>query len=297
MLIALSASSSCSYLDKYKTPINESVTLDSSLIQDYSSKLLGRENFLAPFISNYNYGDKNLVYVASVHQEGPGTLTQKTIEKAMKEFKPDFLIVEGSAFTIISDPDDIAYASECHKKKYKFCREDAYAVNLALRAKIPFCYGEPSDAAIHNTLKKSGVTDEELIAFYTLRGLPALKREGQFNNKKLVELLNRSSKKFRADKFISVAQFKKLYKKKMNAEFKILNISDETISPQIDQNPMWSNKIAYAVDVLREQFLTKQIETRLNKYKKVLVVYGAEHLMKARPMFSRALGEPIDSRL
>jgi hypothetical protein len=290
-------------LDKYKTPTNEPVALDPGLIQDYTSKLPNKEVFKAPFISNYTYGDKNLVFVATERQEDPKPETQITIEKAIKDFAPEFIIVEGSAFTIISDPDDVAYAKECQKKKYKLCAEDAYTIHLAVNAGIPFCYGDPSDAAIHASLKKNGITDDEIIVFYTLKSIPAWKRDGikptkelqKAWKKKFNELLAKSSKKFRAKKPMTEAQFKKIYKLRMGAEFNFADISNETISPAMDNNPMWSNRMAHSIDILKEQFLTKQIETRMNKYKKVMVVYGATHLMKARPMFSRALGEPVDS--
>jgi hypothetical protein len=301
MLLTISFSG-CSYFQKYKTPTNDDVHLDSSLIQNYTQTLEYQEKLKAPFIASYNYGEKKLVYVAAVHSDGSGNLTHQAIKKAFQEFKPDFLIVEGSAFTIVSDPDDIKYANICQKQSFKNCAEDAFAITEALKANIPFCYGEPSDAAIHSNLKKRFITDDELIAFYALRNIPQWKRIGikpspeltAAWSKKLVEALAKSSKKFRAKTVMSEAKFKKIYKAKMGTAFNFSDISDETISPQIDQNPKWANKMAHLVDVLREQFLVKQIETRLNKHKKVLVVYGSAHLIKHRPMLSKVFGESTD---
>lgn len=269
---------SCAYLDKYKTPTNQDVVLDPSLIQNYSAALLAQEKFKVPFISSYTYGDKNLIYVAAERVDGLGTLTHKTILKAMNELKPDFVILEGSAFTIVSDPDDIKYAKKCQKENFKYCSIDAYTISLALRSDTPFCYGEPSDAAIRATLKKSGVTDDELIVFYTISS--GFKKNDE---QKLKEALAHASKKVRAVKPMSAAHFKKIYKAKMG---KVFTFSSET-SP-------WFNKIAAAVEDMREQFLVKQIETRLNKYKNVLVVNGAAHLIKQRAMLLKALGSPVD---
>ncbi|MDD4974070.1 MAG: hypothetical protein PHY93_06945 [Bacteriovorax sp.] len=304
MLLTINLSG-CAYFQKYKTPTNEDVHLDSSLIQNYTQTLEYQEKLRAPFIASYNYGDKNLVYVAALHTDGAGNATHQTITKAFQEFKPEFLIVEGSAFTIVSDPDDIKYANNCQKMNFKSCTEDAFAIIEALKVKIPFCYGEPSDAAIHSTLKKRFITDDELIAFYALRNIPQWKRAGikpspeltATWNKKLVEVLVRSSRKFRAKTAMSEAKFKKIYKAKMGRDFNFYDISDDTISPQIDRSPKWANKMAHLVDVLREQFLAKQIETRLNKHKRVLVVYGSAHLIKHRPMLSKVFGESTDTSI
>ncbi|MBC7538907.1 MAG: hypothetical protein H7281_08800 [Bacteriovorax sp.] len=294
--------SGCAYFEKYKTPTNEDIHLDSSLVQNYSQTLEYQEYLKAPFISSYNYGDKNLIYLAAVHTDGSGNTTHHTIEKAFKDFNPKFLIVEGSAFTIISDPDDVTYANNCLKNNFMNCSEDAYAITLAIKANIPFSYGEPSDAAIHSTLKKRLITDDELIAFFALRNIPQWKRANIKPNpelmaswkKKLVEALARASKKFRATTIMSETKFKKIYKAKMGEDFRFIDITDDTINPQIDHEPKWSNKMAHIVDILREQFLVKQIEMRLNKYDKVLVVYGAAHLIKQRPMFKKVFGESAD---
>lgn len=284
---------------------NGDITLDTSLLRNYSQTLEYQEKLRAPFISSYVYGDKNLVYVAALHTDGTPNTTHQTIEKAFADFKPDFLIVEGSAFTIISDPDDIKYAKTCFKRKYKNCGEDAFAINQALAAKIPFIYGEPSDAAIHSTLKKRLITDDELIAFYALREIPKWKWAGvkpdkellALWNKKLVESLASASRKFRARTPMSETRFASVYRAKMGKEFNYMDINDETISPQTDRNPKWSNKIAYLVDALREDFLVKQIEKRVNKYKKVLIVYSSSHLIKQRAMLSDVFGPPADTSI
>lgn len=295
--------SGCAYLKKLTRQNTEDINLDSSLIQTYTQTLEYKEKFRAPFIASYNYGDKNLVYVAALHTDGDQNATHQTIKKAI-EMKPHFLIVEGSAFSIISDPDDIAYANACLKKKFKNCGEDAFAVTEALKAQIPFSYGDPSDAAIHATLKKRFISDDELIAFYTLKNIPQWKRgemkAGEIGlswNKKLAAALSRASKKFRAKSTMTESKFKKVYKSKMGKDFNFDDITDETLRPQIDQNPKWSNKLAYSIDVLKNQFLVKQIELRLNKYKKVLVVYGSSTLIKHRPMLKEVFGDSTDSSI
>lgn len=276
----------CAQFKKLTTPTDADIKLDSALIQNFSDALVTAEPLSAPYIASYRYGDKNLVYVAALETEGAGSTTHKSIEKAFVEFAPDFLIIEGSAFTIISDPDDIQYANICEKRQFKYCGEDAFAITMAQKYKVPFSYGEPSDAGLHAVLGKNGVSDDELIAFYALKTIVRSK------NTKLSEALIRSSNKFRAKTPMSEARFKKFFKEKMGVAFKLNEINAETISPQINKVPKWANKMAYSIDILRGQYLTRQMESRLNKYKKVLVVYGHAHLLKHKPMLESVFGEP-----
>ncbi|MFA6237822.1 MAG: hypothetical protein WC635_10880 [Bacteriovorax sp.] len=300
MLLNLSLSG-CAVLDKFKTPDGD-IEFNPKQLRDYTTELEAEEKYKAPFIASYTYGEKNLVFVATLHTSGAGNTTHKSIEKAFNEFKPDFLIVEGSAFTIISDPDDIAYSKACVKRKFKYCGEDAYAISQALKAKIPFSYGEPGDASVFEVLKKNAIAAEEMIVFYTLKNIPQWRRTALDTredlktlwNRKLNETLTKYSKKFGASPVMNAENFKKIYKAKMGADFNFINITDATISPQIDKNPTWINKMAHAVDVVRENFLVNQMEKRLNKYKKVLVVYGVSHLVKQREMLSNTLGDSTD---
>ena len=80
----------------------------------------------------------------------------------------------------------------------------------------------------------------------------------------------------------------------MGIDFNFNDISEDLIDPQTDDKPKWSNKMAYVIDVLREQFLVKQIETRLNKYKNILVVCAPKHLMRHRLMLNKVFGESSD---
>lgn len=300
MLLSLSLYS-CAVLDKFKTPEGD-IEFSTRQLRDYTKELEDEEKYKAPFIANYNYGAKNLVFVASLHTSGSNNTTHKTIEKAFNEFKPDFLIVEGSAFTIISDPDDIAYAKACAKRKYKYCGEDAYAINQALKAKIPFSYGEPSDVSVFEVLKKNGISAEEMVVFYTLKNIPQWRRSALDThedlktlwNKKLKETLTKYSRKFNTPTVMNAENFKKIYKAKMGIDFNFIDITDAAISPQIDKNPKWTNKMAHAVDVVRENFLVNQMEKRLNKYKKILVVYGVSHLVKQREMLNNTFGDSMD---
>lgn len=268
--------SGCSFLEQYKTPTNESVKFDPTLIRDYTQTLEYQESQRAPFITSYHYGDKFLVIVASQHADGAGSPTHLSIEKAFGDNPPAFLLVEGSAFTIVSDPDDVNYAKECLKKNFRYCGVDAFAVSLALKSNTPFSYGDPSDAGVHSALKKKGLTDDELIVFYALKNIP---------QKKLSVALAESSKKLRAKKTMSESTFKKIYKNKMGQVFNIKNISHHS---------SWLSNTAEAIDTLRDQFFTRQMEARLNKYKKLLVVIHSSRLVKLRVMLNSALGESSD---
>ena len=256
LLVSLILISSCSYLKKFKDQTFDDAVLDSTLLKNYASAMPFKERYKAPFISSYSFGDKTLTYVALSHPESLTGNENRTVKKAILDFLPNFILLEGSAFTIVSDPDDLEYARECERKHYQFCGEDAYAINMANDRGIAFSYGDPSAAALHSTLKKNGVTEDELIVFYTLKEIPLWKREGLKTHvdlnkawkKKFLQSLIRASKKVRSKNVMSEAKFKKIFKLKTGKEFKIDEINREFTSPLVDMDPRWSNKMAIAID-------------------------------------------------
>ena len=46
------------------------------------------------------------------------------------------------------------------------------------------------------------------------------------------------------------------------------------------------------ISILRNQTIVKRIETMLNQYSNVMIVYGASHLLEEMPALESALGKP-----
>ena len=280
--------------EKFNSKNNEPISFDLSLLEQYHSSMLFKEKFKTPFLSSYSYGDKKLSYLALDNLEDNGPKIHTMLKKIYADLKPQFVIVTGSAFTVISDQDDINYALECEKKRFEFCNIDAYAIYLADDQDIAFDYGTPSDAALFASLKRNGVKNNELTVYYTLKILV------QSNNKNKVNLnnaLKEASKKTRSLKTLTEQAFKKRFKQLMNADFKIENVTSALLNPFEVMDPRWSNKLALMIDTLEEKFLIHQIEIRLNKYKNILVISNAHHLFKERSMLNSKLGRAEDSEV
>ena len=280
--------------EKFKTQNNDPVFFDLSLLQQYHLSMPLKEKFQVPFLSSYSYGDKKLTYLAIDQLEDNGTKNHSIIQKIYTDLKPQFVIMTGSAYTVISDPDDINYALDCEKNRFEFCNIDAYAIYLADDQDIAFNYGTPSDAALHASLKKAGIKNNDLIVYYVLKMLVQKDHKKKFN---LKNALQEAAKKIRSNKRLTEQEFKKRFKTLMNFEFKVENISSQLINPSEEMDPRWSNKLAMMIDNLEEKFLIHQIESRLNKYKNVLVISEAKHLFKERTMLNTKLGLAVDSDL
>ncbi|MBP9680121.1 MAG: hypothetical protein KBD76_01850 [Bacteriovorax sp.] len=197
------------------------------------------------------------------------------------------------AFSQVNNEADIEYAKECEENGYKNCGEGVCAINEALKMNISFNYAEPSDLTIKERILQRGYAGEELVFFYGLRQLPQLKRQGASDEegikKKLISYLERASlKRIKLNSVFTLNDFEKMYFTKLGKKIDYLKISTDDVSPQVDNDPSWANKMSLDVGVIRNEFIIKMVEERVNIYKKVMIVYGSGHLVQTREALTKA---------
>lgn len=280
---------------------HQGIVFNSRLIEDYRIKSNEKEKFQQPYISIFTHKKYQLHFVAAKHQNGAEGSTCRTIRDAFKK-KFNFLIVEGVAFSTINNPQDINFVKQCKDNNFKNCGEDTCAVAEALSANTPFSYAEPDDLMIKEKIKLMGYTEEEMAFLYALRFIPEIRRMNindidGIKNRLQKYLKNLSTKRLNLASDMTLDNFEKIHKEKYNSPINYLEIDTNTTSPQIDQNPSWANILASKIGRIRNEFILKMIQDRLNQYHDVIVVYGAGHLVELRPALESMLGQSSDFKL
>lgn len=280
------------------------IYIDLSDLRPYSEELNKQEPFAgeAPYISTFTKSKFKLSFVAAEHVEGNKNSTCQTIKDEFKTGGFKFLLVEGMPFTKINDEKQIHVTKECIANNYKGCGEDNCAVQEALSKKISFNYAEPDDLMIKSRIEQKNYTDRELLFFYGLRQIPQIIKQGAADEKTVKRRLNQylenvANNRLFVDPIMKLDEFENRFKDKLGRTLEYMKVDTDLVSPRVDENPEWSNKISFEVGQVREEFIAKMIEDRVNEYKKVIIVYGQGHLVKERIALQKAFSKVKNLKL
>src|ERR1700761_5303913 len=111
---------------------------DLSLIQDFTPDVVKEEPLKPPYLRHYHKGNKDLYYITSLHECGIETNTFKAVAKAIEDYKPDIIIVEGlgSGASGQYQQGYIDYAKRNEANGFSNVFEGPYAALLAERNHI-----------------------------------------------------------------------------------------------------------------------------------------------------------------
>ncbi len=262
----------------------------SDLIKPYSYRDQKKEPFKAPYIAQYGDNNKMLWYIAADHSDDINSSTFKTIEYAFAAFHPEVVIVEGFEYTGVFSPKwYIKRCSEAALEKFKRSSESCYATLLAVQSSIDFVPAEPTDESIATLLQEKNYSADDYAYFELARIANQWKRQGVIKNDKD---FSKNSYRYMQKEDYHYKNFLKWYKVKAHKKFSVQGIHNEDFSPQIDDHPTFFNKMAHEVGMIRERHILKIMEMLINRYSRVLVVYGSGHLVKERAVLEDLFGTP-----
>lgn len=280
----------------------EELKANFDLIKPYTYADQKNEKFTEPYVAKYQKKSKQLWFIAADHTDDLESATFKTIKVAMDEFTPEVVIIEGMEYTGELSPQPLVdFINEQAKNNFKGSSESAYTAWLAGKLQIPFVPGEPEDKFLASELTKNGYQILDYYYFDLARVIPQWKRQGKAKN---IDEFKLRAPKFMKDYFknfssTEVFEFKdfvKWYEAKGKKKFNYSSITSEDFSPQIDDTPSYFNKIAHEVGMLREKHILKIIEMLINNYDRVLITFGAGHLVKERAALKDLLGDSHDEK-
>ena len=242
-----------------------------------------------------------VVFLGAKHANSVSSPTFRMIADAYDRFDFDVVVVEGfPTENGRNHPHLISYARDAVEEDRFVSRgEIVPAVLGAISNDADALGGEPTDLEIRAELAANGVSDEDLLGFYTLRTIPQWIRERRITDAGdpavsvlLTEELARNRKRLRigADILPENAAFLVWYERKngkpLGTDFKL-----EEVGPLMD-GEYATNKIAAAISRARAVHLHRLITNLVNGGESVLVVFGGSHLMIHRPALDAVLGAP-----
>ena len=132
ILIALAISGCASKREYY----------DYTDLHSYSPELesdfLNKEYLDPPYAALFDTNSSQLLYIAADHTIDPESKTFQLINKAFKEYQPDFVIIEGIAENYGESPQKFIKNIENKCLPQSTCSEGFYAAHLATKNKLNF---------------------------------------------------------------------------------------------------------------------------------------------------------------
>jgi len=268
--------------------------LNPSLIRPWSETLDKEYPQDKVTIVSYKHGPYELFYVTAHHSTQISSDTNRAVDALFDKKKFNVLVIEPISYSYGESP---AWFVEESKKglsqDFVPGGESAWATLKANSANIPFYGGEPDHLDIYKALKAKGYPDQDVIGFYFARQIPAwIRQKEPVKNlllKKYPDFSNSYCQRFSIQICPKLNETLAWFKSNNGHDLSI-DVTNNEMGPY--QNGTFTQRIAYAIDEVRNAYTLNVVQTLLEKYKKVAVVYGASHFRNLRKSFDEVLGDP-----
>jgi hypothetical protein len=267
---------------------------DTSLITQWSKAAAKAAPLPAPYVAGFEAQGAQLRYIAARHNGDIDSPTLKTVKAAFDDFRPQVVIVEGVPNEGAASPGwYLEYARQKEQDGFKSGGgETAYAATLAAGSGIDFVPAEPTEGEKLTGLLARGYSAADYMG-WSIAQLAAT--HPAINDENADEIINRNIASTARRAGIDpggfdATAFKAWYEDKTGTSFAVATAKSEDLSP--DRNGSALQKLTQAVDDVREPHIVKTIAAQMEKFDRVLVVYGSAHLVKQEPALRQMLGKP-----
>lgn len=277
---------------------------DLTLIRNYNKELQAQAPYTTPYYTYFHKGAKALYYVAAGHQAGPDNDTFKAIRTIIQKAKPQIIVIEGLATERGQSPDSYkAIAQQKAKDDFRTSVEPEYAAYQAIQANIPFIGAEPTDKIIFDQLRQKTYSENDIVAFYTLRNIHYWVDVDQVNEQSfdqkaqfyLDNLRYYRENNIPVENRLTVQGLKEWFAKHSPTKGKsILSVNTDDVAPLSSPEATYIQRLSASVDEVRERNIDTAFANVLSNYDRVLVVYGSAHLLKSRKVIEKMLGPGAD---
>ena len=291
----------CSSSLKVKRNLS-SVDFDLTLLRPYSEEYAKVESFTSPYVATFKNSEVELRFLAADHANNIDHPTFKTVKSSIENFNPDFIVLEGFEDNgQISSSAQIAHAEQCSTDGFKPCGESSYTVYLANKKSIPFVSGDPSDSMILPEFHSQNYTTQDLIGLRLIQLIPQWRRAGELNPETTPARLEKRaawySEKLKSQEVFTFKTLRQWYFDKTGENFDFNKIGSSTVAPTNNATSTKLNHMSFHTGLIRDSYLISKIQLGLNKYQKVLVVFGQGHLVKTRKVLEKTMGKSEDHKL
>jgi hypothetical protein len=258
---------------------------------ELESNFLKQEDLNPPYAALFDTQGSQLLYIAADHTIDHKSKTFQLIDKAFKEYGPDFVIIEDIEESRGVSPQEITSYIENTCLAQSICSEGLYAAHLATKNKLNFIGGEPSEQEIYKMLTSQNYTKKDFLFFYFVMQLPQYYREGKFKSKyDLSTLLSLWLQEWEATEF-TYLDFKNWYEKELKLRISYKDLIDPN-NPAPINNGTNLQQFSSKISIIRDKYIISVILKNLTKHKKVLVIYGHSHFPTQKDVLSKYLGNP-----
>lgn len=292
ILIAIAFIASCKTLETQSFgPVN----IDSKQLISWGEALKDESTAESPALYEFRSKDKTLWYLASRHSNKNDQPVFKYINKVVDK-KPAVIIVEGFQSDLGFSPKEISESVlQGIKDDFYPAGEPSYAIELAVKNNIPYIGGEPNDKLILQEVIKSGYTANDLLSFNFVRRMPQINRSGELEKNKIESIYSQYIKRKAQDfdykgKTLNFKKFKEWYLKNQGKKFSLTAGERGEAAPI--EGPYFTQKISLEVTKIRDTHILQVISDMMNKYDKVLIIYGSSHYRVEHKAIKASLGEP-----
>ncbi len=264
-------------------------------IRPWSAELEQSEPLPAPYIVDFEAGTRALTYVAIEHSNEASSPSLKLVERAMEARRFSAVVLEGFPRSMGFSPESM-WAGSARDGANGFYRdgETSVAVRMALKKAVPFVGGEPDEELVKAAFKNAGFSAEDLFCFYITRIIPQWRRDGTLTRQNIEESFAENATRLGRRLGmppLSYEQFQKWYQSKNGAPFRPRDISDDTVAP-LANGKLFTQRASAVAGKVRNEHIVRVTEEMLNKYSRVLVIYGSSHFPMQQLALESMLGKP-----
>jgi hypothetical protein len=238
----------------------------------------------APYVWERTYGKKHIVVIGTFHLLDPQAPMYRRMAAIFERVQPQFILHESTA------PDDLA--TETREQAIRRGADLGFTVELARQSGVPT---ESADASPREEMKEllARHSADEVFVY-----LVATRLIGSYRNPDLKEAASEYPAFFDSQivgngipvkkEWGSWAGFLSEYRRVARR-----SLTAKTWDPQLldpTQNMGRLNAVARTSDTLRDRYLIAAIRRSLQKYDRVIVVFGSAHVVAIEPMLEKQLG-------
>lgn len=230
---------------------------------------------------------KHLFFYGSKHSNNKSDPMFKEIKKYFYNIDPQMVLVEGYANNTVFENEDKAIQAG----------ENAYVSYIAQKEDIPLDTVEPSKKQQFSSLLNKYDT-EKVLAMYVLRQLYQYQNQQKENPKPIKELLEQFVQNFLLNDGFPLEEsqtdfeyVRSLLKPYLKVELDEANWMEVDVYSVVYNEGSEINDIYKETYSIRNKYLISTLEEKLQKYDRIFVIMGSQHVIDEREHIEEVLSK------
>ena len=271
---------------------------DLTKIRPWTTDLARAEPLPAPYLVDFEAGAKALTFVAVDHSNESNSPSLKLVANAMESRRYSAVVLEGFPRSLGLNPPGFHSRAEKDGANGFFREgETSVAVVKAVKKAVPFVGGEPDEDLVKARVIEAGFNTDDLFGFYITRLVPQWRRDGTLSSRGFEEAFHEHAPRiakrlgYAPETEPSLEFYHKWYQAKMGRPFRARDINDETVAPYAG-GEFFTQRVAAVTSQVRNEHIVLVTQEMLNRYGRVLMVFGSSHYPVQQLALESMLGKP-----